>query len=64
MSHKDAPPESFTQLACRAWWEAAQPHVTRAWGQGANGVYLAEESRLLHAAWVAASNSVLLSDES
>lgn len=51
MSHKDAPPETPSQIACREWWTNAQPHVTRAWGRAKNGAFLAEESRLLHAAW-------------
>jgi hypothetical protein len=55
MTHKDAPPETPTQIACREWWQKAQPHVTRAWGRAKDGSYLAEESKLLHAAWVAAA---------
>lgn len=55
MSHKDAPPETPTQTACREFWTRVQPHVVRAWGRGANGAFLAEESRLLHEAWEAAS---------
>ncbi len=53
MSHKDAPPETPTQTACREFWQAAQPHVKRAWGQAKDGSFLAEESRLLHRAWEA-----------
>lgn len=48
MSHKDAPPETPEQTACREWWEKAQPHVTRAWGRAKDGEFFAEESRLLH----------------
>lgn len=54
MSHKDAPPETLTQVACREFWQKAQPHITRAWGQAKDGNYLAEETRLLHKSWEAA----------
>ncbi|HZX80289.1 MAG TPA: hypothetical protein VFE72_04960 [Lysobacter sp.] len=54
MSHKDAPPETPSQIACREFWQAAQPHVIRAWGRAADGNYLSEQSRLLHKAWEAA----------
>lgn len=54
MSHKDAPPETPSQIACRQWWTNAQPHVTRAWGRAKDGNFLAEESRLLHKSWEAA----------
>lgn len=47
MSHKDAPPETAEQAACREWWQRAQPHIKRAWGRGKNGDFLAEESLLL-----------------
>lgn len=51
MTHKDAPPETASQVACREFWQKAQPHVTRAWGRAKDGSYLAENSRLLHKAW-------------
>jgi hypothetical protein len=54
MSHKDAPPETSTQTECRAWWVKAQPHITRAWGRDKEGVFFAEESRMLHLSWLAA----------
>lgn len=53
MTHKDAPPETPTQTACREWWTKRQPHVTRAWGRDKHGAFLAEEARLLHEAWCA-----------
>lgn len=55
MSHKDAPPETPSQTACREFWQRSQPAVTRAWGRAKDGSFLAEESRLLHKAWEAAS---------
>jgi hypothetical protein len=58
MSHKDAPPETPTQVACREWWQAKQPHVKRAWGRAKDGTFFAEESRLLHESWKAAMESV------
>ena len=51
MSHRDAPPETPSQIACREWWTNAQPHIKRAWGRAKDGSFLAEESKLLHAAW-------------
>lgn len=51
MTHKDAPPETASQVACREFWQKAQPHITRAWGRAKDGTYLAESSRLLHKAW-------------
>ncbi|HEY4530113.1 MAG TPA: hypothetical protein VIG97_07270 [Luteimonas sp.] len=54
MSHKDAPPETPSQVACREFWQAAQPHVIRAWGRAKDGNHLSEQSRLLHKAWEAA----------
>jgi len=57
MTHKDAPPETPAQTACREWWTKAQPHVTRAWGRSKTGAFLAEESFLLHMAWVEAFNA-------
>lgn len=51
MTHKDAPPETPSQIACREWWTKAQPHITRAWARDRHGNYFAEESRLLHKAW-------------
>lgn len=56
MSHKDSPPETPSQTSCREWWQRAQPHVSRAWGQAKNGAFLAEETRLLHEAWCAAAH--------
>lgn len=53
MTHKDAPPETASQAACRTWWETNQPHVKRAWGRAKDGSFFAEESRLLHSAWIA-----------
>lgn len=60
MSHKDAPPETPSQTACREWWTKAQPHVTRAWGRAQDGSFLAEHSRLLHKAWEAAQKHLAL----
>lgn len=57
MTHKDAPPETPDQTACRLWWTNAQPHVTRAWGRAKDGSFFAEESKLLHQAWLAARPS-------
>jgi hypothetical protein len=54
VSHKDAPPETPTQTACREWWQAAQPHITRAWGRARDGRFFAIESYLLHESWLAA----------
>ncbi|WP_369913948.1 hypothetical protein AB8810_13040 [Xanthomonas sp. NCPPB 3005] len=54
MSHKDASPETESQTACREWWERMQPHVKRAWGRAKDGRFFAEESHLLHQAWLAA----------
>jgi hypothetical protein len=56
MSHKDAPQETLSQVACREWWQRAQPHVSRAWGQAKSGAFLAEETRLLHESWCAAAH--------
>lgn len=58
MSHKDVPPETASQKACREWWEKAQPTVKRAWGRAQDGSYLAEETRLIHKAWEAASQQL------
>lgn len=55
MSHKDAPPETESQKACREWWEKARPTVKRAWGRAQDGSFLAEETRLIHQSWEAAS---------
>jgi len=55
MSHKDAPPETESQKACREWWEKARPTVKRAWGRAQDGSFLAEETRLIHKSWEAAS---------
>ena len=65
MSHKDAPPETPEQVACREFWQRVQPHVTRAWGRAADGNYLAESTRLLHQAWVEAGRgaAALLREE-
>lgn len=57
MSSKDAPPETESQIACRQWWQQAQPHIKRAWGRDKTGAFLAEESRMLHKAWLAASDA-------
>lgn len=54
MTHKEAPPETSTQTACREFWQKAQPHITRAWGRAKSGAFLAEESSLLHESWQAA----------
>lgn len=54
MTHKDALPETVSQRQCREWWMDRQPHVKRAWGRTKDGVFFAEESRNLHAAWVEA----------
>jgi len=62
MSHKDAPPETESQVACREFWQREQPHVKRAWGRAKDGSYLAEESRLLHKAWEAAALFVRVGD--
>ena len=57
MTHKDAPPETATQRACREWWTAREPHVKRAWSRTRVGSYHAESSQALHAAWEAAQLS-------
>lgn len=57
MTHKDAPPETPSQISCREWWTNHEPHVARAWGRNKHGVFLAVESKALHEAWVAASNT-------
>ena len=54
MTHKDAPPETPSQTACREWWTTREPHRVRAWGRDKHGNFLAEESKLLHEAWEAA----------
>ena len=49
------PDETETQRQCREWWQAREPHVVRAWGRDAlTGDFLAQSSKALHAAWVAA----------
>lgn len=55
MTHKEAPPETPSQTACREWWAKREPHRVRAWGRDKHGNFLAEESRLLHEAWVASA---------
>lgn len=62
MSHKDAPPETPEQTACREWWTLAQPHVKRAWGRDKSGEFFAEESRLLHKFFIHAQKQSLSSN--
>lgn len=45
-------PESPSQTRCREWWTAAQPYIHRCWARDRNGIFFAEESRLLHDAWL------------
>ena len=56
MTHKDAPPESPSQIACRIWWQNNQPQVTRSWARDRYGEFMADECRLLHLAWVYANS--------
>lgn len=60
MSHKDAPPATASQVACREFWQREQPHIKRAWGRAKDGSYLAEEARLLHKSWEAAAAGALV----
>lgn len=59
MSHKDAPPETPTQTACREWWSAREPHVTRNWSRTKWGTLHSEASQALHEAWLAATESTI-----
>ena len=45
------PEETKTQRECREFWTGLQSHVKYAWGRGADGQFLAEDTRLKHRAW-------------
>ena len=45
------PEETKTQRQCREFCTGLQSHVKYAWGRGADGQFLAEDSRLTHRAW-------------
>lgn len=51
MSHKDAPPETAEQAACRAWWQARLGSTSVGWGRAKGGNFLAAFAADAQAAW-------------
>jgi hypothetical protein len=59
VSHKDAPPETDVQRACREWWTARLGQGAVGWGRDKAGRFLAEFARNAEAAWRAAQEQAL-----
>lgn len=54
MTHKEAPPETDVQAACRTWWTTRMGATAVGWGREKAGGFLAAFARDAQAAWQAA----------